>query len=637
MARKMRKFKTEVQKLLDLVINSLYSKKEIFLRELISNSSDAIDRLRFEALTSPELTGGDSVFKIKIIPDRENKTLTISDNGVGMTDEELEKNISTIASSGTRNFIQKIQSGSDEQQAEFIGQFGVGFYSAFMVADRVTILTRRAGQDQAWRWSSNGTGDYEMEEAEKLSRGTEITLYLRDDCLEYLEEWILRRIVKSYSDYIAFPIVMDVATPKKTEKEGEEDIETIEEETLNSMKAIWKKARHEVNDDEYNEFYKHISRDFIDPLEVIHYHGEGTTEFRALLYLPAQAPFDLMTRDSRRGVHLYVKNVFITDDCEALLPDYLRFVSGVVDSSDLPLNVSREMLQDDVVIRRIRKNIVGKILGTLTDIKEKEPEKFLKFYREFGKVIKEAIATDYENKDKVLDLLMYPSTKTDEKDSLVSLAGYVERMPELQQDIYYITGEDIDVVANSPHLEIFRKKGFEVLFFTDLVDEWVLPNMGEYKGKKFKPIHRGEVDLDTEEEKKQNAEELEARDKEYKGLLQFIQKKLDNDIADVKLSRRLTDSAVCLVADDNGMNIQMERIMKAMNKDVPSTKRIMELNPGHPLMNRLKHMFDENREDQRLADYIELLHEQALVSEGSSPKNPRRFAQLVSELMVSAN
>jgi len=637
MAKKTRKFKTEVQQLLDLVINSLYSKKEIFLRELISNASDAIDRARFEALTDEAILEGDSDWKIKIIPDKKARTLTIVDNGIGMSAEEVESNIGTIANSGTKNFLENIQSGSDPASADFIGQFGVGFYASFMVADKVSLVTKRAGAESIpVRWESKGAGDYTLDEADKPTRGTEIVLHLREGMDEYLDEWRIRSIVKEYSDYIAFPVVMDVKKTQKAEKEGEKDIETIEEETLNSMKSLWKKQKHEIKDEEYNEFYKHISRDFSNPLKVIHYHGEGTTEFKALLYIPSQAPMDLFWREGRRGVQLYVKNVFITDNCEELLPEYLRFVKGVVDSSDLPLNVSREMLQDDIVIKRIRKNIVGKVLAALAEIKEKDLDKYYSFTKNFGSVLKEGLAIDFENRDKIKELIMFPSTRTP-KDKPTSLAEYVQRMPEGQKDIYFISGESYDTVANSPHLEVFRKKGFEVLYFTELVDEWVMPNLTEYKDKKLTAIHRGDIELDSEEEKKEKEAKREESDKKYQPLLKLILKKLESDVSDVRLSNRLTDSVSCLVDDDKGPGAGMERIMKAMNQAVPENKRILEINPDHPVTEKLNGMFEADQDNPRLGDYIELLIEQARLAEGTPPKNPHRFTKLVSDLMLGAS
>ena len=636
MTKRTKKFKTDVQKLLNLVINSLYSKKEIFLRELISNASDAIDRLKFEALTNHDLLKGDQQFKIKITVDKKARTLTISDNGIGMTQDELEANIGTIANSGTRNFLEQMQAGKNITNLEMIGQFGVGFYASFMVADKVTIITRHAGNDQtAWLWESSDEGSYTIEEANKQTHGTDITLHLKEGIDDYLEEWQIRHIIKSYSDFIAYPIVMDITRKKKKSDTDDNEVETVEEETLNSMKAIWKRPKEEISGAEYNQFYKHISHDYSDPLEVIHYHAEGTLEFKALLYIPQQAPFDLLLPSSRKGIHLYVKNVFITDDCRELLPDYLRFVRGVVDSSDLPLNISREMFQDDAIIKKIRKSLVGKVLNTLIEIKNRDFNKYQDFFNNFGRVLKEGLNFQFENEDKLKELLLFASSKTT-GDKLTSLKEYVMRMPSSQKDIYYLTGESVDTVANSPLLEAFKSKDYEVLFLTDPFDEFVVHNIISYEDKKLKPIHKGDIDIESGDEKKEKESKLKEADKEYQPLLKFIMKKLEEDIKEVKLSNRLTDSACCLVADENAMDPNMERIMKAMNKDVAPSKRILELNPNHPLLPKLKGLYEQDQNSEKLANYIELIYDQALLAEGSQIKNANRFARLVSELMVKA-
>ncbi|MCK5850465.1 MAG: molecular chaperone HtpG [Kiritimatiellae bacterium] len=631
MSKKTKKFKTEVQQLLDLVIHSLYSKKEIYLRELISNASDAIDRARFEALTDSSLLDGDEDWKIKIHTDKDERTITISDNGIGMSPEEVESNIGTIANSGTKNFLSELKKSKDGDNAEFIGQFGVGFYASFMVADKVTLVTKRAGSSEAVKWVSNGGGSYSMEEATKESRGTEVTLHLRPEMDEYMDEWKIRGTVKEYSDYISCPIVMDIT--RKEKKDGEEEVETITEETLNSMKAIWKKAKSDISDEEYNEFYKHVSHDYAEPMKVIHFVAEGVTEFRALLYIPTQAPADLFMPNRNHGLHLYVKNVFIGDNIEALLPDYLRFVSGVVDSSDLPLNVSREMLQDDIVIKRIRKSLVGKILGALSEVMNKDSKKYLEFYQQFGQVLKEGVHSDFENADKLKDLLLFASTKS-EDNKPVTLKDYVERMPENQKEIYYLAGKSIDATKNSPHLEAFKQKDFEVLFFVDPIDEWVAQRLTEYDGKTLKAIDRGEIELNSDDEKKQKEEEVKKSREEYGDLLKAMETQLDKSVKEVRVSTRLTDSACCLVADENGMNANMERILRSMNQEVPESLRILEINPDHPLTARMKKLFEENNKSEQLSDYIELLYDQALISEGSQVKNPLRFTKLLSTLMV---
>ena len=643
MSKITKKFETEVQQLLDLVIHSLYSNKDIFLRELISNASDAVDKVRFEAHSNEALLEGSADWKIKITPDKAAGTLTISDNGIGMTMAEVEENIGTIARSGTRAFMENIKGKNLQDNPELIGQFGVGFYSSFMVADRVTLTTRKAGHDKAsgCRWESAGDGSYSVEECEKEGRGTDIVLHLKEEAREYLDEWRIRSIVKKYSDYVQYPIVMDITreeTPTGADGkpiEGAGAIAKTTEETLNSMKAIWTRPKGEITDEEYEEFYKHISHDFEKPLKTIHYAAEGVSEFKALLYIPARKPFDLFFRDQKRGVHLYVKRVFITDNCEALLPDYLRFMRGVVDSSDLPLNVSREILQEDVQIKRIQKNLVTKVLGTLAEMKEKTPEEYLTFYREFGQVLKEGVHFDFANKEKLQELLLFESSKT-EAGQLVSLKEYVERMPAAQKEIYFITGTSRSSVETSPHLEIFRKKEYEVLFMTDPVDEWVTQGLTEYDGKKLKAVDRGDLEIDTEEEKKAHEARKEEAVQQYKGLLEFVGEKLKDRVKEVRLSSRLTDSACCLVADEYGLNANMERILKAMNQEVPETKRILELNPDHPIMGVLSGMFAENKENAKLADYCELLYDQGLLTEGSPVRDPLRFARLVSELMVEA-
>ncbi|BBA70826.1 molecular chaperone HtpG [Geobacter sulfurreducens] len=642
MSKTVKKFETEVQQLLDLVIHSLYSNKDIFLRELISNSSDAIDKVLFESHQNAAVIEGEPEGKIKLIPDKEAGTITIRDNGVGMTLEEVEKNIGTIAHSGTKAFLANLKEQNVADHPELIGQFGVGFYASFMVADRVTLVTRRAGHDKAAgvRWESTGDGTYTVEECAKETRGTEITLHLKEEMKEYLDEWKVRSIVRKYSDYVQYPIVMDVTrteVPKGVngeEIEGAGTIEKTEEETLNSMKAIWTRSKSEVTEEEYEEFYKHVSHDFEKPLKTIHYSAEGTSEFKALLYLPAHKPFDLFMPERKKGVQLYVRRVFITDSCEQLLPDYLRFVKGVVDSSDLPLNVSREILQEDVQIKRIQKSLVGKILSTLSEMREKEADDYLAFYKEFGPVLKEGVHFDYANRDKLQELLLFESTATD-AGSFVSLKEYQERMPEGQEEIYFITGTSRTALEQSPHLEIFRKKGYEVLFLTDPVDEWVVQGLPEYGGKKLKAVDRGDVIPATEEEKKEQEAKREEAAKQYGDLLSFVQEKLDGRVKEVRLSNRLTDSACCLVADEYGLNANMERILRAMNQTVPESKRILELNPDHPIMQVMATLFGKDKSNPRLADYCDLLYDQALLTEGSPIADPLRFTRLVAELMVA--
>jgi len=642
MAKTVKKFETEVQQLLDLVIHSLYSNKEIFLRELISNASDAIDKVRFESHSNMELLEGNADWKIKITADKDAGTLTISDNGIGMSLDEVADNIGTIAKSGTRNFVASLKEQNLADNPELIGQFGVGFYASFMVADKVVLTTRKAGEKQfGCRWESTGDGSYTIEEAEKETRGTEIVLHLKDEMKEYMDEWRIRSIVKKYSDYVQYPVVMDItrSEPVKDAEgkviEGGGNIDKTTEETLNSMKAIWTRPKSEITEDEYQEFYKHISHDYDKPLSTIHYSAEGVSEFKAIVYIPSHKPFDLFMRDHKKGVHLYVKRVYITDNCEALLPDYLRFIKGVVDSSDLPLNVSREILQEDVQIKRIQKSLVGKILSTLAEMKEKNPEDYLKFYTEFGPVLKEGIHFDHANKEKIQDLLLYESSKT-ETGKFVSFKEYLERMPEGQKEIYYITGMSRASVENSPFMEVFRKKDYEVLYMTDPVDEWVVQTVTEYNEKHLKAIDRGDLELDSEEEKAAQEAKREEAKKEYGGVISYIQETLKEQVKEVRLSSRLTESACCLVADEMGINANMEKILKSMNQEVPEAKRILELNPDHPIMQVMTAMYEKNKEDAKLADYCELLFDQALLTEGTPIKDPLRFTKLVSELMVAS-
>ncbi|MAE32081.1 MAG: molecular chaperone HtpG [Verrucomicrobiales bacterium] len=642
MATEKKEFKTEVQQLLDLVIHSLYSNKDIFLRELISNSSDAIDRLRFKALSDKDLIKDDPEFRIKLFVDNEAKTLRIEDNGIGMTRDELETNIGTIARSGTRQFMEELKKGKTADNPELIGQFGVGFYSAFMVADKVTLKTRPAGSDESWTWESSGDGSYELSDGGRDKRGTEITLHLNEENRDYIVEFRLRQIVKKYSDFVEYPVVMDITrddTPLDDEgkpKEGAEKKVTITEETLNSMKAIWMRPKSEVKKEEYSEFYKHVSHDYTDPLKTIHYSAEGKIEFKALLYLPAKAPFDMFQQEgTKHGIHLYVKRIFIMDNCEALLPRYLRFVKGVVESNDLPLNVSREILQEDAIIKQIEKSVTTKILSELKTMMKKSEEDYLSFYREFGKVLKEGIEVDQANKDKIKELLLFESSKT-EPGKYVSLKEYTERMVLDQKEIYYITGTSRAAVENSPHLEVFKKKEIEVLFMIEPVDEFILAGFGEYDGKKLKSIAQGDIDLGSEEEKKLADEQKKEVSGKYKKLIKKVQDSLKEDVKEVRLSDRLTDSASCLVTDEGDMNPQMERIFAAMNQPVPETKRILELNPSHPVIETMNELFTANKKDPKIADYSELLYDQALLTEGIAVKNPARFAQLISDLMVQA-
>ena len=631
------KFKTDVKQLLDLVTHSLYSHKDVFLRELISNASDAIDKVRFESLTNADVIEDNSDWKIKLYVDKEKKTLTISDNGCGMSKDDLKDHIGTIAKSGTQEFLEKLKESKEQNNPDLIGQFGVGFYSSFMVADKVTIQTRTAGE-QGCEWSSAGEAEFSLKDFPKLTRGTDIILHLKEDSEEFLEEHELRGLVKKYSEFVEFPVCMDVEKFEyPNDKDGKPDYnakpdKSIEEERLNSTEAIWLKSKSDISDEDYNNFYKQLSHDFSEPIDRIHYSAEGVLEYKALMYFPARAPQDLYSRDAVKGLNLYINRVFIMNNCEKLLPVYLRFIKGVVDSSDLPLNVSREILQENPQMEKIKKGLVNKILSTLKDMKEKNREKYNEFYKEFGQVLKEGLHYDYENKDKIADLLLFETTKT-EAGQLKSLKEYVEGMKEDQKEIYYITAENRTQALGTPQLELFRSKDLEVLLMTDYVDEWVTPQLNEYDKKPLKAVHRGEVSLEGEKEKE---EEVKEKSEKYKDLLKAIEAKLTDDIKEVKFSTKLTESACCLTSDEAGMNAQMEQMMKAMGQEVPKQKKVLELNPTHPLVETLNAIYDKDALSEQFKEYVELIYDQALLTEGSQLKDPLGFARRVSELMVKA-
>jgi len=626
MNKKTHAFKAEIQQVLDLVIHSLYSKKEIFLRELLSNASDAIERAQYLGLTDKTIIADAPVWKIDIIADKEDKTLVISDNGVGMSEEELDKNLGVIASSGTKAFTQALKEKAQTNLPELIGQFGVGFYSSFMVAESVTVITLKRGEGQkAVKWTSSGDGNYTLEDAARDKPGTTIVLKLREGMDEYLDDWRIRELVKKYSDFIAYPI--------RFGEKGEAPKEDAQ--PLNTMKALWKRAKSEITDDEYNEFYKHLVHDHQPPFKTIHLSVEGAIEFKALLFLPKEAGFDLLMPNKKHGLNLYVRNVFIGADFDLLLPEYLRFVKGVVDSSDLPLNVSREMLQDDAVIRKIKSNITGKILSTLAEMMKDKPEEYAAFYAAFGRVMKEGLHSDYENGDKLKGLLMFRSAKS-EGNKLTSLKEYIAAMPETQKDIYYLIAEDLETARQSPHIESVVKRGYDVLFFVDAIDQWVVDSLGEFEGKKMVAIDKGNLELGTDEEKAESKKKLEAAAGDYQALLDFIKGALKDEVSEVRFSPRLTDSACCLVADEHAMSASMERLMRAMNQEVPKQLRTLELNPEHALLKRMKTMLETDKGNPKLADYVELLYGQALLGEGSSLKNPQRFTRLVADLMAKA-
>ncbi|NLL84735.1 MAG: molecular chaperone HtpG [Lentisphaerae bacterium] len=619
-------FKAEVSQLLDLVIHSLYSKKEIFLRELISNASDAIDRAQYEGLTNKELIEGSSEWQIDLIADKEAKTLTIRDNGIGMTEADVEQNLGMIASSGTKNFLKALQEQQGANAPEMIGQFGVGFYAAFMVAAEVTVVSRHRSKEAAAavRWHSAGDGSYTLAPAERSTPGTTITLKLRDDAVEYLDEWRLKALVKQYSDFIAYPIRLG--------NEGKEP--AADAEPLNTMKALWKRPKSEVKEEEYHAFYKHLSRDQTAPLSTITIAAEGVVEFRALLFIPAEPPFELLYDPSRKhGLHLYVRNVFIGSEFDALLPEYLRFVRGVVESSDLPLNVSREMLQDDAVIRKIRSNLVGRVLGTLADMKRDKPDDYKKFYLAFGRILKEGFHFDWENKEKLQELALFRSALADDN-SLVSLKQYREAMPSTQSEIYYLISESIEAARQSPHLEAARAAGCDVLLLTDAIDQWVVDAISEYDGCKLRALDKGDLELGSDDDKAAAKKSLEEARANLQPLLDFLQATLTDRVREVRLSPRLTDSACCLVADADAMNATMERFMKAFEHNAPPQLRILEINPAHPLISKMSAMREANSTDPQLANYAELLFAQAQLAEGTVPGDVGRFNKLIATLMA---
>ena len=622
-----RGFETEVNQLLDLMIHSLYSNKEIFLRELISNASDACDRLRFSAVSDASLYEEDIELKIKVSYDADLRTITISDNGIGMTREEVIDHIGTIAKSGTRSFLDSI-TGDEKNDAKLIGQFGVGFYSSFIVADEVTLRTRKAGEaaDQGVEWVSKGKGEYEIASVDKSERGTEIVLHLRDDEDELLNDWKLRSIITSYSDHIDFPVVMDKKVePAADDEDGEA---SIEEETVNQASALWIRSRSEIKDDEYKEFYKHVAHDFEDPIDWSHNRVEGTNEYTSLLYIPARAPFDLYDRESRNGIKLYVQRVFIMEDAEKLMPRYLRFVRGVIDSNDLPLNVSREILQGSKVIDNIRSGSVKKVLSMLEKIAKNDPAKYQKFWQEFGKVLKEGPAEDFANREKISKLLRFATTHSGDEEQNVSLEDYVGRMQEGQDKIYYIAADSHAAAKNSPHLEIFRKKGIEVLLLSDRVDEWLTSHLMEFEDKKLQSVAKGELDLGTDEE---SEKELKEKAKSADKLIKRMKKVLEDKVDDVRVTNRLTDSPACIVLNEQDMAMHMQRLLKEAGHELPSSKPVLEINPDHPIVKKL----DTEKSKKKFADWSDILFDQALLAEGGQLDDPAGFVAKLNDMLVT--
>ncbi|GIU15241.1 molecular chaperone HtpG [Shewanella sp. MBTL60-007] len=628
-------FQTEVKQLLHLMIHSLYSNKEIFLRELVSNAADAADKLRYEALTNDDLYEGDGELRVRISADKEKGTVTIEDNGIGMTRDGVIEHLGTIAKSGTADFFKNL-SGDESKDSQLIGQFGVGFYSAFIVADRVTVRTRAAGHsaDEAVLWESAGEGDFTVETISKQTRGTEITLHLREDEKEFADDYRLRSIITKYSDHISVPVEMyEEGTPAVEATEDTEAVAATEGswKAMNKATALWTRNKSDVSDEEYKEFYKHISHDYTDPLLWSHNRVEGKQEYTSLLYIPAKAPWDLWNRDRKHGLKLFVQRVFVMDDAEQFMPSYLRFVQGLIDSNDLPLNVSREILQDNKVTTALRTAVTKRVLGMLEKLAKNDAEKYQSFWTEFGQVLKEGPAEDFANKERVAGLLRFASTHTGEATANVSLADYIERMKEGQSKIYYIVADSHEAAANSPHLELLRKKGIEVLLMSERIDEWLINHLTEFDGKKLHSVTRGDLELGELED----ASEKEAQEKletESEGLVKRVKDSLGDKVSAVKVTTRLTDTPACVVAGEGEMSTQMIKLMQAAGQDVPESKPTFELNPEHPLVARL----NDEQDEQLFAQWSELLLQQALLSEKGSLADPSAFIKLMNQMLLAS-
>lgn len=621
-------FQTEVKQLLQLMIHSLYSNREIFLRELISNASDAIDKLRFSAVTNSALNENDTDLKIRVSVDKTAGTITIVDNGIGMSRDEVIANIGTIAKSGTKEFFAKL-TGDQQKDASLIGQFGVGFYSAFIVSDKVTLITRLAGApaSDGVRWESSGDGEFTLESIEKTSRGTEVTLHLKEDAKEFLDDWRVKSIIRKYSDHIQMPIVM-----QKTEwdKDKQADVAKDEFETINKASALWTRSKNDITEAEYEEFYKHVSHDWEKPLAWTHAKVEGKHEYTELLYLPSKAPFDMFDRDAKRGVKLYVKRVFIMDDAEHLLPRYLRFVKGVVDSNNLPLNVSREILQESKDVDAIKNGSVKKIIGLLEDLAENNKEKYAAFWNAFGRVFKEGLGEDFANKEKLAKLMRFASTHNADDAQTVSFADYVSRMKQGQDKIYYVTADSFAAARNSPHLEVFKKKGIEVILFTESVDEWWLGQFEEFDGKKLQSVAKGDLDLGAlADEAEKKAQEKVAD--EFKPLIEKIKTALGDKVKEVRVTHRLTDSPACLVVDENELSGNLERMLKAAGQKVNASQPILEINPEHALISKMK-----LADGETFTEWSQVLLDQALLAEGGQLEDPATFVKRVNKLIVGA-
>lgn len=626
-ASKTHKFKAEVAQVLSLVINSLYSNKEVALRELISNAADALDKLRFEGVKQPALLPADYSAAIRLIPDDKAKTLTIWDNGIGMGEAALAEDLGTVARSGTREFAEKLKQAQQEKDAQLIGQFGVGFYSGYLIADRIDVISRAAGSDQAFKWSSEGHDSFTIESTERDSVGTSVVLHLKEEHQDFAKGWKLRELVRRYSDFISYPVQLEV------EEKGEEPKKTFE--TINEASAVWTRAEKDVTDEQYEEFYKHLSHDWEPPLTRTHFKVEGTQMFAGLLYVPKRAPFDMFSPDDKHGVRLYVKRVFIMDNCEELLPRWLRFVKGVIDSDDLPLNVSREILQDSALVRTIRKQVIRRVLDALAKVEKEDAEAYKSFWDNFGAVLKEGLHFDPTYKDKLAPLMRYESST---QEGFTSLPDYVSRMKEGQEAIYYALGPSARMLSASPQLEGLKKRGYEVLYMTDGVDQWAVEGLPEFDGKKL--VNAMEADLDLSEEKadedKSEDEKKDESTPDVEAVVARCKDVLSEYVSDVKVSTRLTDSPVCLVLPKGGLPAHLERLIRAQQAHLPAQKRILEINPKHPLVQRMQEDLAAARNEDKVKEWIELLYDQALVSEGSPLPDPARFAQRLNNLMQSA-
>ena len=609
-------FRAEVNQVLDIVINSLYSHREIFLRELISNSADALDKLRFKAVTDEGLMDGESDLEIQLVPDKEAKTLTIIDTGIGMGKDDLVENLGTIAHSGSRRFLEAARGQAASKDGDdasgtgvdLIGQFGVGFYSAFLVAERVEVRSCAAGEDSGWRWESEAKGTFTLEpDADWTTRGTAIILHMKDDQAEFLDEYKIRELVRKYSDFVSWPILLEIER-----EEGEDDDKKMvkKDETINKASALWRRPRSEIKDEEYTEFYRHVAHAYDEPLDTLHFQIEGTTSYTGLLYIPTQAPFDLFDRERRQGVRLYVKRVMIMEDCKDFVPDHLRFVRGVIDSDDLPLNVSRELLQEDQTVRSIKKTVVNKVLQALERMAEKQPEEYQSFWNEFGKVLKEGLHSDFVNKERIAKLTRWPSSK----EEFTSLDEYVARMPEEQDAIYYAFGQNRSAVENSPHIEALKKQDVEVLYMTDPIDEWAVDGIREYEGKPLKSAMKSDLDLDKEQTEEEKAEKV-ANEERLEDLCERAKGVLEESISEVRISNRLTDSPCCLVVPEGGMHAHVERMLRAQGQEMPTQKRILEINPDHPVVEKVHALHAEDAKSDEVAEWLHLLHDQALLAE----------------------